>query len=276
MAFNRSKDSTGIRTALGRFWHHGFRLNSLDDHLLFLRHENARTAIFSKARANMRRVTGRAILPAFTVTLLLILLTVTGCVKPESTPNLTPESTNQSTDMPQTEDLPPAPESALLKIIIYTDFQCGACEKLHSEVEPELRRLYVSTGKADIEVRLLGALGTDSLRAAEAALCAADQGLFLEYQDALFRAWREEDADAYSNEELVKLAGSPALDEEALRSCLESGSQRPELERNMTMARADGVSVLPAVIVDDTKVEGFKPLDTYLKLIDLALANHAF
>ena len=218
----------------------------------------------------MRRVTGRAMLPACTITLLLILLTVTGCATLPSTPDLTPESADQPVYSP-----PSTPESTQgpLKIIIYTDFQCGACEKLHSEVEPELRRLYVSTGKADIEVRLLGALGADSLRAAEAALCAGDQGRFLEYQDALFRAWREKGADAYSAEELLKLAGSLGLDQETFRLSFESGGKRAELEENMNLAKADGVRVLPAVIIDGTKLEGYKPLDTYIQVIERVLAT---
>ena len=37
------------------------------------------------------------------------------------------------------------------------------------------------------------------MHAAQAALCAGDQGRFLEYQDALFRAWREEDVAAYDD-----------------------------------------------------------------------------
>ncbi|MFC1634991.1 DsbA family protein, partial [Planctomycetota bacterium] len=127
----------------------------------------------------------------------------------------------------------------------------------------ELRARYVVTGKAQIEMRLLGALGDDSLRAAEAALCAAEQGLFLEYQEALFHAWRDRDADAYSTEELVKLAGTVGLDRQALRRCLDSGAKRSELEKNMRMAKVDGVHTLPAVIVNRVKIEGYRPLDAY-------------
>jgi protein-disulfide isomerase len=99
-------------------------------------------------------------LPTFVVGILLILLAVMG----------------RTTQSP-------------LKIAIHTDFECGACGKLHSEVEPELREQYVATGQAQIEIRLLGAMDSVcSMRAGQAALCAGDQGRFLEYQDALFRA----------------------------------------------------------------------------------------
>ena len=166
----------------------------------------------------------------------------------------------------------PSDESPF-KIIIYTDFQCGACGKLHSEVEPELRERYVATGKTQIETRLLGAMDPDSMRAAEATLCAGDQGRLLEYEDALFDAWREEeDSAVFSVEALTGLAAELGLDEAAFASCLNSGAKEAEVEENMRMAQADGVGKLPAFLVADFKIEGCMPLDTYIQAIEQALA----
>lgn len=162
-----------------------------------------------------------------------------------------------------------------LRIIIYTDFQCGACGRLSSEVEPKLRARYVDTGEARIEVRLLAVMGEDSLRAAEAALCAGDQGRFLDYQDALFRAWRdsEEDLETLSVDELVALATSLGLDGAAFEGCLESGDKESQVEKNMDLAQADDVQTLPAVLIGSAKVEGYEPLEVYLGVIDRALKD---
>ena len=166
-------------------------------------------------------------------------------------------------------------DHAPLQIIIYTDFQCGACGRLSSEVEPELRARYVDTGKAQIEIRLLGAEDDDSLRAAEATLCAGDQGRFIDYQDALFDAWldSEEDLETFSVEELVALATSLGLDAATFRSCLESSDKEAQVDMNMALARADAVETLPALVVGNTKVEGYRPLDVYLNAIDQALKD---
>jgi len=199
----------------------------------------------------MKRVPFRVIVPIFLVALVVILLATRGHIIPT----------------------PPSDESPL-KIIIYTDFQCGACEKLHSEVEPELRERYVATGKTQIETRLLGAMDpVDSMRAAEATLCAGDQGRLLEYEDALFDAWREEeDSAVFSVEALTGLAAELGLGEAAFASCLNSGAKEAEVEENMRMAQADGVSKLPAFLVADFKIEGCMPLDTYIQAIEQALA----
>jgi protein-disulfide isomerase len=175
--------------------------------------------------------------------LLPVLLVITGCAAPKA--GTTP-----------------------VKIIIYTDFQCGACERFHTLVEPELRDRYVVTGKAQIETRLVGALGAESLRAAEAALCAADQGLFHEYEMALFTSWREINGEAYSEEELIDLAGTLGLDTKALRNCLDSGRKRAELEKNLKTAKDAGVHTLPAVFIDGVKIEGNRPLGVYTRVME--------
>jgi protein-disulfide isomerase len=196
------------------------------------------------------------------LTLILIALSVTACSPSTTAPTLSSKPTQE-------------PAGSPFKIIIYTDFECGACEKFNSLVEPELKKLYELTGQVVIEKRLLGFMSDDSLRAAMAALCAADQGKFQEYTDALFKAWREKDYQAYSEEELTRLAGTLGLDEKAIQNCLESDSKKAQLDNNLNLAKADGVHTLPAFIINGIKVEGYKPLDTYIKLIEQTLKNLA-
>jgi protein-disulfide isomerase len=162
-----------------------------------------------------------------------------------------------------------------LTIVIYTDFLCGACQRVNSGVEPELRQQYVATGQAQIEIRLLGVMDPDgSMRGAEAALCAGDQGKFLEYTDALFNAYgEEEDYTVFSAEALTNLAAELGLDEAAFTTCLNSEAKQAEVEENMTMAQADGVTTLPALLVGNVTIQGYKPLDTYIQAIEEALAS---
>lgn len=201
----------------------------------------------------MKRLPVKIILPIFLAALVVIVLVVKGYIP-----------------------LGPSSDGSLLKIVIYTDFECGACGRLHSEVEPEVRERYVATGKVQIEVRLLGAMSSDSTRAAEAALCAGDQGKLSEYTDALFddyRAYSEgEDIDVFSVEALTSLASELDLDGAAFVSCLNGEAKKAEVEENMNMAQADGVSTLPALLVGNVTIQGRKPLETYVQAIDQALA----
>jgi protein-disulfide isomerase len=201
----------------------------------------------------MKRPPLKIVLPIFAVVLAVVVLAATGHLRPEG-----------------------PSDGSLLKIIIYTDFECGACGRLHSEVEPELRERYVASGKAGIEIRLLGAMSPDSMRAAAAALCAGDQGRLSEYADALFAAYRAysegEDIDVFSVEALTSLAGELDLDEAVFASCLNSQAKRAEVEDNMNMAEADDVGCLPTVVVGDFKIECRQPLETYIQAVEEALA----
>ena len=167
----------------------------------------------------------------------------------------------------------PPSDGSPLKIIIYTDFQCGACARFNSEIEPELRNRYEATGKAEIAIRLLGAMDADSVRGAEAALCAGDQGKFSEYTDALFDAYaEEEDTAVFSLEALMGLAADLGLDGAAFADCLNSEAKKAEVEENMRMAQADDVQTVPALLVGNVTIQGRKPLDTYIQAIEEVLA----
>jgi len=163
----------------------------------------------------------------------------------------------------------------MVEIVIYTDFQCGSCAKFHSEVEVELLQLYVDTGKAYLDVRLLSAMGPDSLRAAEAALCAADQGRFWDYRDAIFTAWLQAGEAAYSEEELLSAADGIGLDEGAFSACLQSGAKQAEIEENMRQADAAGITGIPTVFINGGEVaeDALFSLETYIEIIEGLLAR---
>lgn len=118
-------------------------------------------------------------------------------------------------------------------------------------------------------------MSLDSVRRAEAALCAGDQDRSLEYQDTLFRAWREENIAVFSVEALTTLAALLDLDEAAFTTCLNSEAKTAEVEENMDIVQTDGVRTLPAFLVGNFTIQGYRPLDTYIQAIETVLATQA-
>jgi protein-disulfide isomerase len=162
----------------------------------------------------------------------------------------------------------PAPK---VEVIIYSDFQCPNCAELYFNVEEELQRLYGNTSTVSIEVRPINVLGNASLLAAEAALCAKDQGKFWEYGNALYTAWRQFGASAYSEEELIKTAIALGLNEEVFSSCLKTGAKEVKVEANKQALEATGENEIPIVFINGNKIKGDKPLQTYVDFIDWLL-----
>ena len=70
-----------------------------------------------------------------------------------------------------------------MTIVEFADFQCPYCGRHQQTVQPILQQEYIDTGKANFLYKHLAFLGPESVYAAEAAECAADQGKFWEYHD---------------------------------------------------------------------------------------------
>ena len=82
-------------------------------------------------------------------------------------------------------------DDAPLKMVQYEDFQCPFCLRYTVDQEPALIREYVKTGKLQIEFKHLPILGSESVRSAQAGVCAAAQGKFWELKSRLFTAQAE-------------------------------------------------------------------------------------
>ncbi|UCH51035.1 MAG: tetratricopeptide repeat protein [Chloroflexota bacterium] len=162
----------------------------------------------------------------------------------------------------------PSTKEPRVEIIIYTDLQCPMCYRLYSEVEPELVRRYVTTDKASLEIRLLSAVGPESSLAAEATACAAEQGQFWEYRDAIFKAWSQAGQAVYTEEELRKAAAELGLDEKTFSACLASGKWREAIAENLYAAGKAGIDEIPTVLISGVKIVGLKPLETYFEIIE--------
>lgn len=162
---------------------------------------------------------------------------------------------------------------AAVQIVVYFDFQCGHCERLHAIEEAELVKRYVASGKAHLEARPVPFLGPESQRAAEASLCAADQGKFWEYRDALFDTWRQRGPVAYSVAGLREVARGVGLDDQKLGECVAGGQARPELQSILDRARAEGVRAVPTLVIDGQSIQGRLPLERYVQIVEDALAK---
>jgi protein-disulfide isomerase len=151
------------------------------------------------------------------------------------------------------------PSGARVRIIIYSDLQCPTCHTLYSQIEPKIVEQYVATGKATLETRYVSTKGPASSLAAQAILCAGDQGKAAAYRDSILAAWAKDSADAYTQDRLESAAGALGLDLPAFHSCLAGGKHLQQVSDTTVEAGKAGVSTLPTMFINDTKIEGTKP-----------------
>jgi protein-disulfide isomerase len=90
-----------------------------------------------------------------------------------------------------------------------------------------------------------------SFLAAEAALCAADQGAFWPYHDTIFANQSTLfDAGTNSRRALRQMAETLSLDTRAFNRCFNGRERRSEVQQEIAAGRALGVDSTPTVFVN--------------------------
>ena len=102
-------------------------------------------------------------------------------------------------------------DTAPVSVILYTDFQCPYCGKFFAETEQTTIAQYVKGGKVKFISRDFSFLGPESIKAAEAVRCAADQGKYWEFHDYLFTHQNGENKGNFSNLNLKTFAKTLGL-----------------------------------------------------------------
>ncbi|MFA5791827.1 MAG: thioredoxin domain-containing protein [Candidatus Paceibacterota bacterium] len=88
---------------------------------------------------------------------------------------------------------------ARVAVILYADFQCIYCIKFFKETKETIIKSYIQQGKIKFVHRDFAFLGNESIKSAEAARCAGDQGKFWEYHDYLYNYKNSENQGNFSN-----------------------------------------------------------------------------
>jgi protein-disulfide isomerase len=146
--------------------------------------------------------------------------------------------------------------NAPVTLDVWIDYQCPACRVLHQESLPLVIDTYVKPGKVrivyhDFLVIDSNVGGHESLDAANAARCAADQGKFAAYQDWLFANQGQEGSGAFSTARLEEMARRAGLDTTTFQPCVENGTHGAEIQAESS-AVPSSANAVPAVFVNGT------------------------
>ena len=141
------------------------------------------------------------------------------------------------------------PTDAPVTIVEFLDFQSPHCRTM----QPILRRvLDIYPRHVRLVVRdFPQAVHRDAAVAAEAAACAAAQGGYWPYHDALLQS--QDDLDSAA---LRRHAARVGLDGERLGACLDARMMRDEVGHDAGAARALGLTVTPTFFVNGRYLKG--------------------
>lgn len=151
---------------------------------------------------------------------------------------------------------------APVELVVYSDYQCSFCKLFDKRDLPPIIENFVESGDVRVEWRPLPILSdraglslesaeNESVQAAEAALCAADQNLFWPYSRALFLAQGDVNSGVYADDMLKSTAADLDLDTETFNDCLDSGEKQDEVIEYREEAIELGVTGTPTFFIDD-------------------------
>jgi protein-disulfide isomerase len=177
--------------------------------------------------------------------------------------------------LPDADGLSLGDANAPVVIQIFEDFQCPACRRFTESTEPLIIENLVATGKARYEFHHypfldgngVGAIG-ESDQAANAAMCANEQGKFWEMHSILYANWNGENQGAFSNRRLQAMAESLELDMDAFNSCFSANQYEAEIQADFELGQQMGVSGTPSVFVNGQRVGQPRQVPSYQEIAD--------
>lgn len=168
-------------------------------------------------------------------------------------------------------------KNAKLTLIEFSDYQCPFCKRHAESTFHQLDKTYISTGKVRYVFRdfPMETIHKHAQKAAEAALCAGDQGKYWDMHDKLFA-----NQGALDLEQLTGYAKSVGVKAKPFKKCLTSGKYTETVSQNSAEGHKIGINGTPSFLLgisDGNKVKssklivGAQPFSAFKQEIDALL-----
>jgi protein-disulfide isomerase len=158
------------------------------------------------------------------------------------------------------------PSDAPVTIVEFSDFECPYCSRLAKTIK-RVAGDYPDSVRLVFRQFPLRRIHPNAQKAAEASLCAADQGRFWEMHDLLF-----EDQKNLKVGDLKDKAETLGLQMEEFTQCLESEKHKEAIETDLYDGVRAGVSGTPAMFINGIPLSGQVPYESFVKIIEEELS----
>ena len=139
---------------------------------------------------------------------------------------------------------------AAVQVVEFSDFQCPFCRQF----APSLHEIEKNFGdRVQVVYRQypIPSIHPFAFKAAEASLCARDQGKFWELHDLMFV-----EQERLTVTDLKQKAGRLGMDQSKFNSCLDTGKYTEEVQKDMQEGTRVGITGTPAVFINGVEVPG--------------------
>ncbi|MFM1910424.1 MAG: hypothetical protein RLZZ545_1122 [Actinomycetota bacterium] len=139
-------------------------------------------------------------------------------------------------------------------IDIYEDFQCPVCAQFE-QVNGQYIESLIAEKKATVVYHTLSFLGPESVSAANAAACAADEGEFLDYHRLLMINQPQENSGAWSNGVLARIGQTAGIKSQKFSECINDGNYLGWVRNVAEAGSQANVNSTPTVFVNGKEID---------------------
>ncbi len=140
---------------------------------------------------------------------------------------------------------------APVKIDLWEDPQCPIC-RTFEEANGEYIEDLIRTKKATVVYHVLSFLGDESVRAANAVMCAAEEGHYLDFHKAMYIVQPTlENSGFYTSENLVKIGDYIGLKSKSFIDCVNNGGKADLVKAHEDSMAGYKVTGTPTVFIND-------------------------
>tara|TARA_Y100000310_G_scaffold89923_1_gene87062 strand:- start:23139 stop:23921 length:783 start_codon:yes stop_codon:yes gene_type:complete len=183
----------------------------------------------------------------------------------------TPKAPPAKVDMAKLvdDDAVKGDKNAPVTIVEFSDYECPFCARFYSQTLKQIDEKYIKTGKVKLIYRDFPlSFHTQAQKAAEAAECAGEQGKYYDMHDKLFESGVKGGVASFKT-----YAQEIGLDTSKFNTCLDTGAQAQEVQKDFLDGQQAGVQGTPGFFVNGVSVSGAQPFQVFEQLIEAELSS---
>ena len=146
-------------------------------------------------------------------------------------------------------------DKTLPVVDVYEDFQCPICQQFEALNGKYITSL-ITEKKAAVKFHVLSFIGDESVRAANAAACANDEGKFVDLHLGLYANQPgSENSGAWTNDRLIAIAKAQGISGSTFENCVKDLKYQGWVSKVAEAGSKSGVNSTPTVFVNGKEID---------------------
>lgn len=137
---------------------------------------------------------------------------------------------------------------------LWEDFQCPVCKQFEATNGAYMQQL-ISEKRAKVVYHLLSFIGPESILAANAGACAADESKFLQFHSYLYTNQGAENSGTWSNAGLIKAGAAVGLTSSKFTDCVNKGTYSGWVTNVSNDGASKNINSTPTVFVNGKQID---------------------